>query len=246
MKYGRRHSLQRQCGLTLIELLLGLTIGSMILSACAVVFATALDSWQAGSRAQSTLRSAQALTSLLDRHLRSALPPEDWSGGPVFSGLDLNDGETHGHRLILFSGAPGRFPRSSAPTDAAEVEFTFDPAGEDGGLTLRIDTTPDDEPDAGGIRVLLDSRVIGFQVRYHDGQEWLDEWQDQTLPLAVEYTLSIGTENPAPNPTTEVPPFIVRRLLALPRAEPADSAFASPWSDTNPADDEPGAAEGTP
>ena len=219
MRHGG--NISRRGGLTLIELLLGLMIGSMIAGSCAVVFATAIRSWEQGGEARRAQQSAHAIVALMERHLRSAMPPESRLGGAVFQGEDLGDGETHGHRLILFSTSPGRFPRSAPRSDCALVEIEFDPL--DGrGLTMRIDAVPGDDPEVGGYRVTLERRVVGLRVRYHDGEEWLDEWFERRLPLAVEFTIALAGFGDEPGADV-TPALVARRLVTLPLGEAADN-----------------------
>ncbi|MCE5229488.1 hypothetical protein LLG95_07815, partial [bacterium] len=185
---------------TLLELMLGIIISTMILTACAMVFSTAMRSWEQGSEARNTLQVGQTISDLIERHLRSAMAPEKREGGAVFLGEDLSDGGVSGHKLTLVSSAPGRFPRSSAPTDSCEIDFCFDPTKEDG-LTMRIDASPDDDPAAGGQSLPLSKDVVGFQVQYFDGEDWVDEWDDEKLPVAVEFTLAIARRPLRPGET---------------------------------------------
>lgn len=228
MRLGR-HSSSRSRAFTLIEIMLGLMISMMILGSCAVVFSTAMRAWEAGSEARQTLQTAQTISDLVERHLRSAMVPEDRTGGAVFYGEDLSEGGVSGHRLALFSTAPGRFPRSAPPADCSEIEFCFDPNAESGepSLTMRIDPSPDDDPYAGGETIPLSNDVVGFQVQYSDGIEWLDNWDDQKLPEAVEFTLLIARRKLRPGETAaglqpgEI--MVVKRTLVLPRAGSGES-----------------------
>lgn len=204
--------------------MLGLMISMMILSACAVIFSTAMHAWESGSEARQTLQTAQTVSDLIERHLRSAVVPEDREGGAVFWGEDLSEGDVGGHRLTLFSTAPGRFPRSAAPTDCSEIEFCFEPFSENGepALTMRIDASPDEDPSSGGETIPLSTDVVGFQVQYSDGIEWLGSWEEEKLPEAVEFTLLIARRKLKPGETAaDLKPgemMVVKRTLALPRA----------------------------
>jgi prepilin-type N-terminal cleavage/methylation domain-containing protein len=211
-------------GFTLAELLVGLVISTMILGATASVFVTMLRGWEDGSRRREMLIAARTTADLIERHLRSAIPP---GGYAVFRGADLSTADVAGHRLTLLSAAAGRFPRSLPRTDSSEIEFEFDPLTGDG-MTLRIDSSPDDDPYTGGYRVQLSGLVRSFTVYYFDGVEWLEEWYDSRLPLAVEFRFTIAepgdapaapadvaTADPAPAPP---PPQQVARLVWLPLA----------------------------
>lgn len=230
MKYRPEHSLCRGAkAFTLIEIMLGLMISMMILGACAVVFSTALHAWESGSEARQALQTAQTISDLIERHLRSAMPPEDRMGGAVFVGEDLSEGDISGHRLTLLSTAPGRFPRSAPPTDCSEIEFCFDPNDESGepALKMRIDATPDDDAYSGGETIPLSQDVVGFQVQYCDGTDWYDDWDEQKLPAEVEFSIVIALRRLKPGETAaDLRPgelMVVKRTLALPRAGAGES-----------------------
>lgn len=187
---GRHWAGGARAGFTLAELLVGMLISSLILGAAAGVFVTSMDSWNRGERTYRLQQVAQTTGDLIERHLRSAVGPSG-ARSFLFSGEDLSNGDTYGHRLIFLSAAGGRLPRGEAPTDMSEVEFGFDPA-EDDALTMRIDTTPDDELDAGGYNVTLTPLIKSFKVLYFDGTDWLEEWDDNKLPQAVEFHLTLA------------------------------------------------------
>src|SRR5438309_1658863 len=58
-------------GFTLIEILVGLVISTMILGAAASVFVTGTRSWEKGNRAYKTMQTARTIADLIERHLRS-------------------------------------------------------------------------------------------------------------------------------------------------------------------------------
>jgi general secretion pathway protein J len=74
---------------------------------------------------------------------------------------------------------------------------------------------PDEERSPGGILTPVADNVGGFQVRFYDGQEWIDQWNEQmqTLPQLVEVTLAIGAVEESP---TMMETFVVNftRLAA--------------------------------
>ena len=185
----------RRRGFTLIELLAALTIATLIMVAAAQLFVTTLHSWEAGSRRHELLQVARKTSDLIERHLRSALKPGA-DGQVIFEGDDLSeDEEQTGHRLTLLSGAPARFPRSQPPVDSQEITFELDPLGETAGMSLRVQSPPDDLPREGGYIIPLSAMVTGFAARYYDGIEWSDMWSGKDLPLAVEFTLTLQSQD---------------------------------------------------
>lgn len=215
-------------GFTLIEIIVGLAISTLILGAAASVFVTTLQSWQRGSQTHKILQIAQTTSDLIERHLRCAVSPS--TGNNVsFTGLDLSDGERHGHQLIFMSAAPGRFPRRSALTDMSEIEFTLDPL--DGqGMTMRIDSTPGSISETGedtGYRASLSPMVSSFQVTYFDGTDWLEEWIGTDLPQAVEFSITISDPEEISPVTGQPRTYDVSRLVSMPTVKPAETPDAS-------------------
>lgn len=214
----------RRSGFTLIELMLALTISTVILGAAGVALVTMIDSHERGSRAASIMKEARSIADLLERHLRSAMPP-DSADYVVFEGEDLSDDETDGHRLTLLSAAPGRFPRSAPLRDASEVTFELDPQEADG-LTMRIDATPDDLPDRGGYLMSLGDSVRSLSVTYYDGKDWIPDWTRQYLPMAVQFTITLepraesqsgGSDRTASEKADDTSPYYsLTRLVWLP------------------------------
>lgn len=209
---------------TLIEVMVSLLIATMILGASATVFVTAMNGWERGSEKEEVLRVARTTSSLIERHLRSAVrPTTDYLR--VFDGEVLSEGETTGHRLTMISSAQGRFPRDLPPTDVCEIEFELDPDTEDG-LVMRIDATPDDDPYEGGYSIELSPLVRQFELIYFDGEEWVEDWYRTSLPQAVELTLAIapsaeGTEEDEETSAEDDDPALYHfsRLISLPMGE---------------------------
>lgn len=210
---------------TLLELLVGLTVATLIVTAAAGVFVATLDAWQRGSESAQLLQAGRTAADTIERHLRGALPPE-LRDDYVFQGEDLSDEAAFGHRLTLASANVARFPRAESAADAWELEITYDPVETDG-LTLRLDPSPDNEYDTGGYLMDLAPGVTSFQVLYYDNGEWLEDWYRDELPHAVEFHLTLEAVDPAADPDAEPtrdddgPPrrsITVSRIVTLPMA----------------------------
>jgi prepilin-type N-terminal cleavage/methylation domain-containing protein len=101
----RLRAARRRRAFTLIELIVGLAVSTLILGAAAGVFVTTMQSWERGSNTRRMLQAAQTTGDLVEKHLRSAVAPS--SGvNVIFWGFDLSNGEQHGHWLTLISTAP--------------------------------------------------------------------------------------------------------------------------------------------
>ena len=205
-------------GFTLIELMVGLLISTLIVTSAAALFVSMLDSWERGSRSYKMLQAAQTTGDLVERYLRCAVPPTSDSSGAIFWGEDLSVDEAYGHSLTFLSTAGGRFPRTDPPSDRKEIEFIFDPQ-EDALFSMRIDpSSGDDSAFDGGYLVDLSEMVESFQVLYHDGEEWLDEWIGSELPRAVEFRITFADPEDLSPITGEPKRYQVSRLIAMPMA----------------------------
>lgn len=215
--YGRRPMRRRAArGLTLLELLVSLSISTLIVGASASVFITTLHSWERGSQRYKILQVAQSTGDLIERNLRSAVSPE--TGEDVlFWGIDLSNGETPGHQIIMLSTAIGRIPRSQPLTDTSEVEFYFDPDDGDG-FQMRIDSSPDEYPDQGGYNISLSPLIQSFKVNYFDGEEWLEDWVEEGLPLSVEFRFTVSDPKDVSPVTGQPSVYEFSRLVTMPTA----------------------------
>ena len=223
--YGRRPLRRRAArGLTLLELLVSLSISTLIVGASASVFVTTLHSWERGSQRYKILQIAQSTGDLIERNLRSAVSPA--TGRDVlFWGIDLSDGETPGHQIIMRSSAIGRIPRSQPMVDSSEIEFYFDP-GDGGGFQMRIDSSPDEYPDQGGYNISLSPLIQSFKVNYFDGEEWLENWVEDSLPLSVEFRFTVSDPKDVSPVTGQPSVYEFSRLVTMPAARSGGTEFS--------------------
>jgi len=209
-------SYYRRSGFTVIELLMALLISTLILGAAASAFVTTSKSWERGSQTYKHIQVCRSISDLLERYIRGAVTPSGLN--IIFWGEDLSEGDSHGHDLVFVSSAAGRFPRSQGLSDTSEIEFKFDPtAGE--GLLMRIDSTPDEMPQEGGVESVLSNWVRSFEVMYYDGIEWTEEWYLTTLPLAVEFRVTVADpEDPSDNG------YQMSRVVSMPLGKSSGTA----------------------
>lgn len=176
-------------GLTVLELLFGLTVVALVLS-----IGTATLSLLTGGR------SSRSEVALLERDLAVRRTLVDWleqahaSMGGTFQ---LVDGSRRGH------GADVLFFTTTAPTPLGTVGtgvrlyVDADPTTAETGLTAELTSWP------GGptARVQLDSTIVGFDVRcltnLLGGRRWVASWMSAAvMPRAVELTLRGSSQAP--------------------------------------------------
>lgn len=183
-------------GVTLIELVVGLTIAAMVLSAAYAGLATALDRREIATAAVRADLAATAVRATLRSWLESARVPAE-SSEPLFSGGDGSHEGLADDRLSFITSA-------STPLGSALTS-----------VVLYVDRDPE-TPERGLVAVLVDwlgtrrSRVelvpdvSAFDVRYRSalltGRPWHPSWISTTLmPAGVEIAMSGDAARP-PHP----------------------------------------------
>jgi len=78
-------------------------------------------------------------------------------------------------------------------------------------LMQRIDPTRNPRPDGGGVVLPIAEGVMGLDIAYHDGEQWLGEWTEENgpFPLAVRIRviLTADPEGRDPVPITRIVTF---------------------------------------
>ena len=83
--------------------------------------------------------------------------------------------------------------------DVYEVQYFLQLDDERSALAKRlcpITGVEEEDETMGGILTVIAENIVGFDVQYYDGQEWLTEWlaEDGSLPELVEVSLSAMPE----------------------------------------------------
>lgn len=236
---ARSSSVRPVCGITLIELLVGVSILAIIAGAAGACLLGGLRTREVIDARADVLQVGRVVEELLERDFRNAIPlhPER-----EFVGLDR---ELDSVAADTVDFATRHFePQTPGERDACEVSYFVDrePGGSGLALYRRTDPTPDEFPLEGGFRELICHGVRGFQVEYYDGFEWYETWGPQRervverterslfagnltgLPDAVRITLSLeeGSGERAPgfwSDAEALEPLVFRTVVHLVNAE---------------------------
>ena len=199
-------------GFTLLELILSSGIVAILMLALYTALHTAYKARLAMNAQAEKVRSARVALDLVEQDLRSILPPGGTFAGP-FTGtaneidcycLSRDYGQdtnplADGMRLVdvlmdTSGGAPAlvqKVTRNLLP--AAAVEPTTE---------------------------IIATNVTAFSARYYDGADWSDSWdsteQNDTLPKAVEITVTV-------RPNLPEPAYSLSRTIPLSCATVSDS-----------------------
>lgn len=234
----------RHAGLTLIELLLGITLMAIIASVTYFSFAAGTRAWRTGTEMANSLHHADYVLEQLAMGLRSAYYPDAArpSGAYGLTLADGGDGESArdtlgwvklGTALVgadsPIAGTPHRVEVSVLAPGASD-----EPGFAEGGLAVsawRIVALPEDfDPKESVKPMLLTTRVVGFNCRVLDPEnnlqegdapsaedelKWDDAWEDdRTNRLPFAVELSLYLD---PGRERE-PPIEVKRIVEIPCA----------------------------
>jgi type II secretory pathway pseudopilin PulG len=217
---------------TLIEILLATLIASLILGATYSVYLAASQSWNRSRSASFNYQYARATFSLLEQHLRCALPP-DSKTGITFEGLDTDPPETTKGSSASSSapdaqnsGAPDT-PRTGQESNSDSADSNAQEVTE----TLVDVLFPPEKP--------LDFRTTSPQLKANDTNQetWLQS--DSLQFVSTGQIHGAGTHNRAdlcelrfflaPPTATELPRLVMLRNIVPTGSfsEPTDQTTSS-------------------
>jgi len=175
-------------GFTLLELLIALTIFSMIVVVIFACLHMGVRAWEKGEENAQKNQEMRILLDLIPQQIRSLYPYRFKEGNIEFLAFK---GNNHSIRFISTLGAT-----SKEPAGLSFVSYFFDPFD---GLMLcekRIFKREmfDDGWDIGKEGIPLSSRVSGITFEYRDDQgEWFKEWDANDVgrfPEAIRLALT--------------------------------------------------------
>lgn len=219
-------------GFTLMEVILAVVITALI---SVTLFTSMRIAFETRERAEDRLAGRQAARVSLDllaADVESVLPPTGRIAGP-FLGSDGRMGAAREADQLSFITASAMLPTEGDLGDLRGVEIALadDPESDDTQMLVRYvttnlmaSTTPQPTTQ------VLARGVVSFNARYFDGGDWLDDWdsteQEDTLPRAIEVTLTIRPEQQRENPDGDfdADDITIVRLIRLPAApQPAST-----------------------
>ena len=190
-------------GMTLLELVVGLTITGMALSAGYGALASLVDHGDRATRMLDALSRAAAERRALREWLEAARVTVEESG-PPFRGLDGIDGRRPNDELTFLTTA--RTPLGVGGT-VVRLYIDRDTLTPERGLVAEFTHWPDRDRQRLEIEPRADALDCRYLTRMLGHAEWLPSWISTTvLPAAVELRLE-----PAPGDT--LPPLLARPLV---------------------------------
>jgi general secretion pathway protein J len=191
-------------GVTLLEVIVALTILSLIVVLLVTSLRVGVRAWEAGERRAALQQEMRILTEIVTEALAAAVPFR----GTLDGGLE---------KVVLFDGHSDevRFVTTAPPMllDAPAAPFhavTLRRAGEDQ-LQLGERLVPNDEPFGEDPHVVLSRSVIALKLEYRDTEGlWQDRWDAKDaggLPTAVRVGFTIRDKGRADRAMTFIVPI---------------------------------------
>ena len=183
----------RQSGFTLVELVAATTLTVLIAgSTVAILRSTGAVRQRVNAQTALQHRARTAVTTIATA-LRNAYR----SGGDqgVLEGTNAWADDTPADRVRFFTVSRRTIRQGQPESDVRECEFFLCELTEDMPPVLmqRIDSTRNEKPDGGGVVRCVAENIVGMDLAYHDGQQWQDEWPEQTKgwPIAIRIRLAV-------------------------------------------------------
>ncbi|MEK7866245.1 MAG: type II secretion system protein GspJ [Planctomycetota bacterium] len=182
---------------TLIEVILAIAVLVMVMALSYGVLNANLTAADRVGKLLERVETGPAVVAAVERDLRCVLRDQE-NAKPTFVGKQGSDGPEL-DQLDFLSTRDGFDSEKGKVCDYGETGFRLErnSEGPDQGLyTLyrRFDPFVDTEPLKGGTLVPIYTRVNRFNLRYFDGNEWKEDWdnkQTNAYPKLVEVTIEL-------------------------------------------------------
>ncbi len=205
---------------TLLELLVAMTIMAIIGTFLYTSLHLAFKVRDSAEAAVEKTRSLEIAMSLIKEELMSAMPPTGVLAG-AFKGEDEQDADGNDTDTLTFYSSDNTPGEDEKACDIRKVEFEITERDNTKEKVIVRDITtnllspktldPDEE--------ILCGNIQSLNFRYYDGSDWQDSWDstenDNSLPVAVEITITLATTGEATSSNDETG-YSLTQTVALP------------------------------
>lgn len=222
------HRPRRRTAFTLLELLVGMIIFSVLVSAIYGTLIGMLRLREATFRNVEVGRPRDQLSQLVRRDLEGMVAPSGVLAAEIIGDTQL--GAIDDRDTVSFYTTTGRITDNEPWGDVQQVEYFLDPAENSSqrGMDLirqvrrnLLSTVSDDEYDLEIQRLVRG--VKSLTIEYWDGEFWVNTWDSTTVenqnPTAVRMTVAF--ERQSDEDPEEPPLVVVAEVLAQPRPTPS-------------------------
>jgi general secretion pathway protein J len=191
----RGFSLPTTAGFTLLEILISIGILVVILTMIYGAFNSSLKAFSAMETRGDAHGQARLTLSRMSEEIASMyLAKEDPNTATGLLGEDGDEDDLPADNLHFTSLSHIRWAKDSRESELCEIGYFLekDRDTEKSFLFRREDWNVDGNLQEGGVTLELAEGVAGLNFRYHDGEEWFDDWDSKArngLPKAIEVVL---------------------------------------------------------
>ena len=205
MSTRNRIELQNSGGFTLIEVMTALTILAIMAT---ITFSVVLNSSmrsRALDREMELKMAANSIVNLIVEDLKGAFIRQGVV--PYFIGEDSFHREDPNDAVSLITTSTLPINPQAVGGDLAEVGYrlSFDEEEGKGGVLYRREESPVRAPfEEGGGSYEISGKVRSLNLRYYDGEDWMDDWDSQDmsrehmvnkLPREIEIEITLEDES---------------------------------------------------
>lgn len=192
-----QYGLKKEKGFTLVEILIAVSLVSVIFS---FVFGVLTSNLEASQKAESRMEIAHTGRFFIGRItgdlIAASLMPNSKSG--AFIGKDVyRDGKSKDE--LFFTAFTRSHLTLRPPVDQSEIGYYFELLEDGTGTLMRRESDViDSQLETGGESYQLSDRVEEMTIRYLGSEGWVDAWDStvtDTLPKAVSVEITITDEN---------------------------------------------------
>ena len=209
-------------GFTLVEILLAVTILSLVITAVYATWSTTLMAWRRGSNASEVFQRQRVVIDILTDLAQSVVY---FASSPNLYAVTGTSKPGFGDSVSFVTASDVALPPSEAIAAGMRRVTISMEQDEYSRKYLAIVNAPAVSANQSNTTTLADNTlqahvlsmdVSGFSVRYLDPRDgtWYDKWEESTLiPSAMEFTVVFGEQG------GRFPPIVVTRAIDLPVAD---------------------------
>jgi type II secretion system protein J len=174
---------------TLIELLLASIIGALIAASAVSVLRVAIISRQETHQHIEAAAPIRIAAAQIQQDLANLYRPQTGQTKFIGSCDELADPPAS---RIIFHAVSRRKARPQLPEgDVYEIEYFLQQTDAGSCLMRRLWPNPNPDDSPAGILIPLAENIVGFEVAYYDGKDWVHQWPEQLnrVPNLMAVTL---------------------------------------------------------
>jgi prepilin-type N-terminal cleavage/methylation domain-containing protein len=211
------HSSRKSYGFTLLEMMLALVLMGALIGSLTTSLTMAYKARTRVDNALGVLVRMQAALDDIQMELESALPPGEVFASSMICDVDDEAPVTDTPYLEWYTNYPIELPSTTVVQgDIRKVELALTKRDDDNQPMLVKRTTTNllatDAVDP--IEQVLCRNVQSLTISFYDGSSWYDTWNGATtedpLPLLIEITLKLQSDNPEDQEAQDNAPQMTR------------------------------------